>query len=192
MKPGLVALFAASAMSFLGFGQAAQQTPEEIIKMLGAKGVYLDTVTATPRFVALKGTRVSDVRVEKRSGSQPVWVQIKGEGATVRTTALQPVFYVYGERPEQIGLFVLSVKANAREMQSGAVRFEGNRQQGTTLKNDFIKVDVQTLAPDLVRITPAGQLSGGEYAFGRPSVFLEIGMQLKTKQPIFDFGVDVR
>ena len=72
-----------------------------ISSLLSQPGVYLDSLTATPRLVRVNPVLAKEIDVRVKRDEEPVVAQYPGARASVRSASIkEPIFYLYPTRPQ--------------------------------------------------------------------------------------------
>ena len=115
--------------------QLQPSTPEtaidEISRLLSQPGVYLDSLTATPRLVRVNPVVAKEIDVRVKRDEEPVVAQYPCARAPVRSASIEPVFYLYKNRPEMfysskgkldVWLVTLEPQADNRRLRLGTAK----------------------------------------------------------------------
>jgi len=184
---------------------------DEISRLLSQPGVYLDSLTATPRLVRINPVVAKEIDVRVKREEEPVAAQYSGARAPVRSASIGPVFYLYKNRPEMfyaskgkldVSLVTLEPQADNRRLRLGTAKPDsrGGSTISIRINEAATPMVVETLSGDLYRITSPSPLAPGEYALVSNMIFVETidrfvlrlsGGPVKLKTPIFDFGIEV-
>jgi hypothetical protein len=214
MRPlvgGLMVLFLVPLSTQLRPSTPETAVVDEISRLLSQPGVYLDSLTATPRLVRVSPVVAKEIDVRVKRDEKPVVAQYPGARASVRSASIEPVFYLYKNRPEMfysskgkldVWLVTLEPQADNRRLRLGTAKPDsrGGSIFSVRIKEVATPMVVETLPGDLYRVTPPSPLAPGEYALVSAMIFIETvdrfvlrlsGGPVKLKTPIFDFGIEV-
>ena len=214
MRPLVGELIVLSLVSLSA--QIRPSTPEpavvdEISRLLSQPGVYLDSLTATPRLVRINPVVAKQIDVRVKRDEEPVVAQYPGARASVRSASSEPVFYLYKNRSEvfysskgklDVWLLTLEPQIDNRRLRLGTVKTDprGGSTISVRIQEAATPMVVETLPGDLYRVTSPSPLAPGEYALASAMIFTETVDRfvlrlsdgpVKLKTPIFDFGIEV-
>jgi len=213
MRPlvgGLMVLFLVPLSAQLRPSTPETAVIDEISRLLSQPGVYLDSLTATPRLVRVNPVVAKEIDVRVKRDEEPVVAQYPGARASVRAS-IEPIFYLYKNRPEMfysskgkvdVWLVRLEPQADNRRLRLGTAKPDsrGGSIISVRIKEAATPMVVETLPGDLYRVTSPSPLAPGEYALVSAMIFAETvdrfvlrlsGGPVKLKTPIFDFGIEV-
>ena len=102
MRPlvgGLMVLFLVPLSAQLRPSTPETAVVDEISRLLSQPGVYLDSLTATPRLVRVNPVVAKEIDVRVKRDEEPVVAQYPGARASVRSASIEPIFYLYKNSP---------------------------------------------------------------------------------------------